>query len=54
MCGSLGAALVVAADGDWAWGLIIAAVAFLMYLNFCVYWPWIVERAIRKSDALSE
>jgi len=50
----LGAALVVAAQGDWAWGLIIAAVAFLLHLNFCVYWPWIVERAIRKSDALSE
>jgi O-antigen/teichoic acid export membrane protein len=54
LCGFLAAALVVAADGDWAWGLIIAAVAFLMYLNFWFYWPWIVERAIRKGEALSE
>jgi hypothetical protein len=54
LCVLLGAALVVATDGDWAWGLIIAAVAVLAYLNFCVYWPWIVERAIRKSNALSE
>jgi uncharacterized membrane protein YfcA len=54
LCGFLGAALVVATEGDWAWGLIIAAVAFLMYLNFWFYWPWIVERAIRKSEALSE
>ena len=54
LCGFLGAAVVVAAEGDWASGLIIAAVALLLYLNFCFYWPWIVERAIRKSDALSE
>jgi hypothetical protein len=54
LCGLLAAALLVATDGDWAWGLIIAAIAFLMYVNSCVYWPWIVERAIRKNDALSE
>ncbi|OAI54771.1 hypothetical protein AYO48_04650 [Gaiella sp. SCGC AG-212-M14] len=49
LCGFLAAAFVVTTEGDRAWGLIIAAVAFLSYLNFCVYWPWIVERAIREQ-----
>ncbi len=48
------AALVVAADGDWATGLIFVAAGVLIFLNFGVYAPWIFERIIRKRGVLAE
>ncbi len=48
------AALVVAADGNWATGLIFVAAGVLVYLNFGVYAPWIFERIIRKRGVLAE
>jgi hypothetical protein len=48
------AALVVAADGDWATGLIFVVAGVLIFLNFGVYAPWIFERIIRKRGVLAE
>ena len=48
------AALGVAADGDWATGLIFVAAGVLIFLNFGVYAPWIFERIIRKRGVLAE